>query len=61
MSEPPSPERLRRIAQGEVDAGVNEPCPFCGTPKLVTRLGAHLLDAHRTELYEAIASHREGS
>lgn len=56
--EPPTPDELRAIARGELEQPMNEPCPFCGTPKLITRLGHHLIDVHRTELYEAIADYR---
>ncbi len=55
----PTPEELRAIAAGEVNTGANERCPFCGTTKLVTRLGDHLLDRHREELYRAIAMYKE--
>lgn len=54
-----STKELRKIASGEKETGVNEPCPFCGTRKLVTRIGSHIVDNHRQELYEAVADYKE--
>ena len=59
MSDELLPEELREIARGQTDTGVNEPCPFCGTKKLITRIGDHIIKNHREELYLAIASYKE--
>ena len=59
MSTQLSTEELREVARGERETGVNEPCPFCGTSKLTTRIGPHIVEKHRQELYEAVADYRE--
>lgn len=59
MGEELTPEELRKIARGGKETDVNELCPFCGTPKLVTRVGSHIVDNHRQELYEAVADYKE--